>query len=188
MKKIDLSDIKADELEKTASFTDLMTRSERKQRQREKKAELKESLNEKINKIDKTVNKKKENIDKNKEEKTEEYLSRTKNLDLTKKLEVNLKENVKEERKIKGSSPVTDIGVFVLIALGYFIYTLLFTNYLDNELFLLIDAGVILLMFILFGITILTSKKNNKALAIVNFVILLLFIVFNMLTTFEIIK
>lgn len=33
---IDLSDIKDDELDKTASFTDLMTRSERKKREKEK--------------------------------------------------------------------------------------------------------------------------------------------------------
>ena len=46
-KKIDLSDIKKDDLDKTSSFTDLMSRNERKKRMKEKNNDVEEMLKEK---------------------------------------------------------------------------------------------------------------------------------------------
>ena len=118
-------------------------------------------------------------------ENKEEDISKTQILELTRQMKFNLKDNIKEERK-KGYNYITFIGIFILIALAYFIYSLLFTNQLDNEMFLLINCGIILLMFLLFGVTLLTTKKNNKFLAILNFLILLGYIAFNILNFFNI--
>ena len=181
---IDLSDIKENDLEKTSSFVDLMSRSERRKRQLEKEENNIASAN---NDIEDMVEERKRStkdltieLEKIKRKETEEKLKNTQKLELTRQMKFNVKENVKEERK-KGYNYITFIGIFILIALAYFIYSLIFTNYLDNEKFLLIDSGIILLMFLLFGITILTTKKNNKFLSVLNLLILIGYIIFNAL-------
>ena len=198
-KRIDLSDIKEFDLDKTSSFTDLMSRSERRNRLRQKELngeiEFTETNN---NDIEEMIDERKKStkdltiqLEKAKQEyksiekNEDDELSKTQILELTRQMKFNLKDNIKEERK-KGYNYITFIGIFILIALAYFIYSLLFTNYLDNEIFLLINCGIILLMFLLFGITLLTTKRNNKFLAILNFLILLGYIAFNVLYFFNI--
>lgn len=197
-KRIDLSDIKEFDLDKTSSFTDLMSRSERRNRLRQKELnseieftktnnnDIEEMIDErkKSTKDLTTQLEKARNEYKNIENK-EDDISKTQILELTRQMKFNLNDNIKEERK-KGYNYITFIGIFILIALAYFIYSLLFTNQLDNEMFLLINCGIILLMFLLFGITLLTTKRNNKFLAILNFLILLVYIAFNILNFFNI--
>lgn len=204
---IDLSDIKDDDTDKTASFTDLMTRAEKKERELRKKEEEKKALEtimsdneddsflskrekkklekKKVKENNKKNNKEEDSFEKEfdnslKENKKEELLEKTGVLELTRQMKFNMQDNIEEEKK-KGYNFITDIGVCILIALAYFIYALLFTSYLENELFLIINASIILFMFILFGITMITTKKNNKVLAIFNFIILLGYIAFNIL-------
>lgn len=188
-RKIDLSDIKEYDLDKTSSFTDLMSRSERMKRRLEKEEILIDSNNDiedmleerKRSTKDLTIDLKKiSSINKEKQKEVDESLINTKILELTKQMEFNAKENIKEERK-KGYNFITFIGIFILIALTHFIYSLIFTNYLDDEKILLINSGIILLMFFLLGITILTTKKNNKFLSILNFIILISYITINVL-------
>ena len=179
-KKIDLSDIKENDLDKTSSFTDLMTRSERRKRKIDKENDF---INSNNNDIEDMVEERKRSTKdltielekvkdeyKNQTEEKENELSKTQILEITRQMKFNLNENIKEERK-KGYNYITFIGIFILIALAYFIYALIFTSYLDNEKFLLIDGGIILIMFFLFCLTILTTKRNNKFLSILNFLI-----------------
>lgn len=217
---IDLSDIKDDETDKTASFTDLMTRAEKKERELrkrkeeieaidaimgndeddsflskkekrklEKKKEKEEKTNSKKNNLKEETFEQEFNKTKKKEnnKKNEELLEKTRILELTRQMKFNMQDNIQEEKK-KGYNFITDIGICILIALAYFIYAILFTSYLDNELFLIINASIILFMFILFGITMLTSKKNNKLLALFNFLVLLGYIIFNILNIIGIIN
>lgn len=217
---IDLSDIKDDETDKTASFTDLMTRAEKKERELRKKQEEKEAIEtimendeddsflskkekkklEKKKEKEKKRNNKKNSLKdetfeqefdnsklKESNKKSEELLEKTGILELTRQMKFNMQDNIQEEKK-KGYNFITDIGICILIALAYFIYAILFTSYLDNELFLIINASIILFMFILFGITMLTSKKNNKLLALFNFLVLLGYIIFNILNIIGIIN
>ena len=198
-KRIDLSDIKEFDLDKTSSFTDLMSRSERRNRLKQKQLnnDNLDFIEENNNDIEEMIDERKKstkdltlqlekarNEYKNIENK-EDDISKTQILELTRQMKFNLNDNIKEERK-KGYNYITFIGIFILIALAYFIYSLLFTNQLDNEMFLLINCGIILLMFLLFGITLLTTKRNNKFLAILNFLILLGYIAFNILNFFNI--
>lgn len=188
---IDLSDIKENDLEKTSSFVDLMSRSERRKRQLEKEGNNIEFAN---NDIEDMIEERKRStkdltieLEKIKRKESEEKLENTQILELTRQMKFNVKENIKEERK-KGYNYITFIGTFILIALTYFIYSLLFTSYLDNKMFLLIDSGIILLMFLLFGITILTTKKNNKFLSVLNLLILFGYIIFNALNVLGYLK
>lgn len=188
---IDLSDIKENDLDKTSSFTDLMSRSERRKRKNEKENVFLDSNNNDIEEMieerkkstkDLTIElEKAQNEYKKQTEEKEEILGNTQILELTRQMKFNINENIKEERK-KGYNFITFIGIFILIALAYFIYSLIFTNYLDNGMFLLIDCGIILLMVLLFGISIVTTKRNNKFLSVLNFLILIGYIVFNVLT------
>lgn len=183
-KRIDLSDIKEFDLDKTSSFTDLMSRSERRKRNLEKEEKLISPIN---NDIEDMIEERKRStkdltieLEKIKNNEHDEKLENTQILELTRQMKFNVKDNIKEERK-KGYNYITFIGIFILIALAYFIYSLIFTNYLNNEKFLLINSGIILLMFFLFGITILTTKKNNKFLSVLNLIILIAYIIFNAL-------
>ena len=180
-RKIDLSDIKENDLDKTSTFKDLMSRSERKKREEEK---LNEVDNNTDDIVDMLEEKKKSTKDLTKDleriKEKDEELSSTQILELTRQMKFNVNENIKEERK-KGYNYITYTGIFNLIALAYFIYALLYTNYLDNEIFLVINGGIILLMFLKFDISILTSKKTNKVLSIFNFLILIGYIAFNLL-------
>lgn len=194
--KIDLSDIKEIDLDKTSSFTDLMSRSERKKRLKQKDFNNKnnDDIEEMIDERKKSTKDLTIQLEKARNEyktKTNEVnndeISKTQILELTRQMKFNLNDNIKEERK-KGYNCITFIGIFILIALAYFIYSLLFTNHLDNEMSLLINCGIILLMFLLFGITLLTTKRNNKILTVLNFLILLSYIVFNILNNFNILN
>ena len=187
-KRIDLSDIKEYDLDKTSSFTDLMSRSERRSRLKQKETDQQlNTIKSSRNDIEEMIEERKRStkdltieLEKIKNKEKEEKLENTQILELTRQMKFNLNDNVKEERK-KGYNYITFIGIFILIALVYFIYSLIFTNYLDNEKFLLIDSGIILLMFFLFGITLVTTKKNNKFLSVLNLLILIGYIIFNAL-------
>ena len=160
-KKIDLSDIKEVDLDKTTSFKDLMSRSERKQRELEKKKNIIENnidiedMIEEKKRSTKDLTADLEKVLKEEKKTRDEKIENTQILELTRQMKLNINDNIKEERK-KGYNYITFIGVFILIALTYFIYSLIFTSYLDNEKFLLIDSSIILLMFLLFNITLIT--------------------------------
>lgn len=176
-RKIDLSDIKENDLDKTSTFKDLMSRSERKKREKEKLNEVNNNTNDIVDMLEE---KKKSTKDLEKIKENDEEPSSTQILELTRQMKFNINENIKEERK-KGYNYITYTGIFNLIALAYFIYALLYTNYLDNEIFLVINGSIILFMFLIFDISILTSKKTNKVLSIFNFLILIGYITFNLL-------
>lgn len=192
---IDLSDIKDDELDKTASFTDLMTRSERKKREKEKKKNI-ENI-----KIDKDITN--DNIVDNLNienvsdvENIEEVLSQTKQYeDLTKTIdkEIKIEDNYDDydeeiEEKKYGSGLIITMGLFLLISTGIFIYSILLTNNLDKNNFLYIDIISLAIMYFLFSISLITGRKFSKFLSILNYIIFIIFIAFNVLITLNYIK
>ena len=46
--------------------------------------------------------------------------------------------------------------------MGYYIYLLAFTNYQDIEIRYMINGGIIILLVLLFGLSVVTSKKISK--------------------------
>lgn len=199
-RKIDLSDIKENDLDKTSSFTDLMSRGERKMR---KKQLIEEDINNTIdtnnNDIEDVIDEKKKStkdltldLEKAKDEykkqikenSKEEDLGKTQILELTRQMKFNFEETKKEnnERKKNGISILNIIGEVNLLCIGYYIYLLVFTNYQDNELNYLITGGIIVLLVLLFGLSVITNKKLSKFFNILNILTIITFIAFNIYT------
>lgn len=194
-KKIDLSDIKEYDLDKTSSFTDLMSRSERKNRQLEKEIENKITKPESDDILDMVDEKKKSTKDLtielekakdefNKSYKDEEELGKTQILEITRQMKFNFEKNKDENAKKKknGISVLNIIGEINLLCIGYYIYLLVFTNYQDDKTNYLINGGIIVLLVLLFGISIVTGKKASKFFNVLNILAILSFICFNALT------
>ena len=205
---IDLSLIKDDDLDKTGSFTDLMSRAELKERERKKEEaeELKETLinnNEKkekkkkkkekvIFKEEKRLEKKalkevRKEIDNNTIEEDEDLkdLSKTsKLLDLTNEIKLsmlnNVDDNIKQEKKKFKIGNLVFIDLLIIISLAYYIYSILFTNVQSNQLYLLIGGVIILTMIILFCISFVTSKAISKFFSIINYLVFASFVAFNL--------
>ena len=207
---IDLSDIKDDDLDKTGSFTDLMSRAEKKEHERKKLEEETRELKEILmnDKEKKELRKKKkkekrkkkeenneiENIEPIKEEKIENHLNRTqKFLDLTNEIKLsmlnNVEENinVKEEKKFKiGNIVITDF--LIIASLAYYIYTIIFTNIEISQLYLLIGGSIILSMIFLFCLSIISKRILSKVLSILIYLIFIGYILFNLILVLGIIK
>ena len=200
-KKIDLSDIKEKSLEETTTFTDLMSRREKRKRKKEIEIDdIEDMVNEKrkntedLTKVIKeTKNTKKKENSKTKElnikeiknsENKEDKLSNTQILDLTRKMKFNF-DNVKEEnteKKKNGVSLLNCIGIINLICIGYYIYLLAFTSYQDNESNYMIAGGIIISLVFFFGLSLVCSKKLRKIFNIINILAIISFIAFNIYT------
>lgn len=204
---IDLSDIKDDDLDKTGSFTDLMSRSELKKHNRKKEEqtqELKEILNidddekldkkkkKKILKEEKKLEKKaikeiKEEIENDTIEEDDDLknLSKTqKLLDLTNEIKLsmlnNVDENIKDEKKKFKIGNLIFMDILIIISLAYYIYSILFTNVQKNQLYILIGGVIILLMIMLFCISAVTGKKVSTFFSVINYLVFISFILFNL--------
>lgn len=193
-KKIDLSDIKENDLDKTSSFTDLMTRSERKNRKKEKIEDNITEVNN--NDIEDMIDERKKStkdltldLEKVKKEynrnieKTDE-LSNTQILELTRQMKFNFEETKKENNKKKknGISLLNIIGEVNLICIGYYIYLLTFTNYHDTKNNYIITGSFIVLLVLFFGLSVVTNKKTSKIFNIFNILTIIAFIAFNIYT------
>lgn len=201
--KIDLSDIKEKSLEETTTFTDLMSRREKRKRKKEEvlddiedmvkekrrnTADLTKEV-EKVKEIKKEKTESKKDIVKKKEKQEkisdiEEKLNNTQILELTRKMKFNF-DDVKDENtesKKNGVTLLNLIGIVNLICIGYYIYLLAFTSYQDNESNYMIAGGFIISLVFFFGLSLVSSKKLRKVFNIINILAIILFIAFNIYT------
>lgn len=179
-KRIDLSDIKESDLDKTSSFTDLMSRRERRNK---KQDDIEDMLEEKrkstkdlTQELEKAQKEYKRSMDDN-----EDSLAKTQILELTRQMKFNFNENKEEnlEKKKKGVSPLNIIGEINLLCIGFYIYLLLFTSYQDSENTYMITGGIIVLLVLLFGISVVSNKKVSNIFKVLNIITILGFIGFN---------
>lgn len=193
-RKIDLSDIKENDLDKTSTFTDLMTRSERKNRKKEKleenifemnNSDIEDMIEEKKKSTkDLTFDLEKAKQEYKKEINKDEDLGKTQILELTRQMKFNFEETKKENSKNKknGVTLLNIIGIANLLCIGHYIYLLTFTNYQDSESNYLITGGLIVLLVFLFGLSVVTNKGASKFFKILNILAILGFIAFNAYT------
>lgn len=191
-KRIDLSDIKENDLDKTSSFTDLMTRTQRKARKIEKEDFLNSSNNDiedmveerKKSTKDLTIDLEKAKKEYKKEINKDEELGKTQILELTRQMKFNFEETKKENSNSKknGVTLLNIIGITNLLCIGYYIYLLTFTNYQDSESNYLIIGGLIVLLVFLFGLSVVTNRGSSKFFKILNILAILGFIAFNTYT------
>ncbi len=200
--KIDLSDIKKNDLDSTSSFIDLMSRQELREREKkkqnyeQKQKELKEILfEEEQNKVrnkkrdekrKKQLNKiAKSGIDDQKQKKKLENTTKFKEFknDVKSSVYDNLEDNIKNtgENTKYGIGNIIVIGLFIIISLVYYIYSILFTNIQTNDTYLLMGGLIILVMITFFCISIVCGKILYKILSVLNYLIFIGYIVFNLL-------
>ena len=194
-KIIDLSDIKEDELDKTASFTDLMSRSERKKRRKEKEEKIYYEEVEENNDQNNHSNEEMENVSELENieevlEKTEKYENLTK--DIENKIDSMEDETVEifedDNDNNYGSGMMIASGLFLIISTFIFLYVILFTDYLNKQTFLYVDIISLLSMYFIFSISIIASKKVSKILSIIIYLTFIYFTVFNTLLLLNYIK
>lgn len=211
---IDLSDIKDDELDKTSSFIDLMSRSEKKERERlkeeEKTRELKELLMSDNNqkKEKKKKEKKKKELDITPNNKTDESIAKEINevntdnlsktqrfIDFTREIQTSMLNNVDnnldikiDKKKKSGFASIMIIDFFIILSLIFYIYSILFTDIQSNQLYLLIGGGFILLMITLFCLSIISNRALYKIFSILNYLTFIGYILFNLTLVLGIIK
>lgn len=203
-KKIDLSDIKTNDLEETSSFTDLMTRKERLHRndniiesddiddmineRRRNTEELAKDLRKAQEEYNRSLNEEKKlesrTEKRKKEEEIEENLGKTQIMELTRQMKFNFEEKKEENNKKKkhGISSLNLVGELSLICMGYYIYLLAFTNYQDIEIRYMINGGIIVSMVLFFGLSVVTNKKLSKFFHILNILVVIGFICYNAYT------
>ena len=192
-KRLDLSDIKENDLDKTSTFTDLMTRSERKNRKKEKEENILETNNNDIEDMieekkkstkDLTIDLEKAKKEYKREINKDEELGKTQILELTRQMKFNFEETKKENtnKKKNGVTLLNIIGITNLLCIGYYIYLLTFTNYQDSESNYLLTGGLIVLLVFLFGLSVVTNKGASKFFKVLNILAILGFIAFNAYT------
>lgn len=175
--KIDLSDIKENDVDDTATFTDLLSKKERKAND-----DIEDMINEK----------KRNTKDLTKEvkiakEKVKEELDNTKVFEIDEDKKIIKEPKTKKEKKNKQEknkpTGITDIGIFILVVMSYFIYCLLYTNFYDNKKVLLINIVAIIVIFLLYAFSIIFNRKISKFIILAIFTILIGFIAFNLLNS-----
>lgn len=197
-KKIDLSDIKTNDLDETSSFTDLMSKKEKLYRNDriiesndidDMINERKKSTGELTKELEKARKIYNEEVNNNKYGKKnydelEDNLGKTQIMELTRQIKFNFEEKKEEniKRKKFGISPLNVVGELNLFCIGYYIYLLAFTNYQDIESRYMLNGGIIVLMVLLFGLSVVTGKKISKVFYILNILIIITFIIYNVYT------
>lgn len=216
---IDLSDIKENDLDNTASFTDLMSREEIKKRKKiqeeEKTQELKEILmNDEDKKRLKKEKKRKEKMIAKEEKRLEKTAIKELNnksedntllddedikditktqkfLDLTNEIKVsmlnNVDENIKPKEKKLSIGNIVISDIIIIISLAFYIYSILFTNYQNNELYLLIGGLIILAMIMFFCISTISGRILSKIFSVLIYLLFIGYILFNLVLVLGII-
>ena len=114
-------------------------------------------------------------------EKTREIMSITQELPTkikTRSQKYDLLDEEDNDLVKKSFNPVPLIGFSLFIAIAGFIYLVLFSNY-DNDLFLYINASIVVLFTLFFSLTTLSNQKNVKIFAIFDLLIILALVIFD---------
>ncbi len=184
-KRIDVSEIKTNDIDETSTFTDLMTKKQRRTRH------INDDIEDMVNEKKKTTADLTEELQKAKKEYNEnineEKQSKTQILELTRQMKFNFEENKAEnvERKKRGVSPLNIIGEVNLLCIGYYIYLLVFTNYQDEQSNYLITGGIIMSLVLLFGLSVVTKKGVSNFFRVLNILTIFGFVFFNAYTLMQ---
>ena len=185
--EVDLSIIKKNDLEDTASFTDLMSRKERKKHKKEKE-DLTEEFE--VKKLEDSMEFETEDlasqIAENKTvEITEDEVKELMNADLSKEdeLEDINDSDFKEEKEHKNIFNTVLISLVIIVFIGLFVYAIINTKYLEKDLYLLIDGALLILL--VFNYCLMTIVKKPTFFTILNYLLIVGTIAFNTLIYFK---
>ena len=189
--KIDISILKSNDLEDTATFTDLMTRKERKKHKKDKDIELTKEIEPKN--VEDSMEFETEDlasqIAENKTvEISDEEIKEIVNTDLDKtkdEIEDDFEDEVKKENK--NIFNTTFISIIIIALISLFVYAIIYTKILEKDLYLKIDG--IALIYLVFNYCLMTITRKKAALffTIINYLTIAAIIAFNSLIFFKII-
>ena len=187
--EVDLSIIKENDLEDTASFTDLMSRKERKKHKKEKDDFTEEF---EVKKLEDSMDFETEDlasqIAENKTvEMSEEDVKEIMNADLNKDEEDEdiTEADIKEEKEHKNIFNTVLISLVIISFIGIFVYAIINTKYLEKDLYLMIDGGLLILL--VFNYCLMTIVKKPTFFTVLNYLLIVGTIAFNSLIYFKII-
>jgi len=185
---VDLSLIKDNDLDKTATFTDLLSRKERKQRKKDKDIDLKE--------MDDTGS---DNSDEFKTEELSSQISESKTVEITEEEKEEIiknanlveedEEEVFEEKEKKHHHVFNTVFISLIIMafIGLFVYAILYTSFIDEDLYLIINGGLLVLLVFNYCLMTITSNRASTFFTIINYLLIIATIAANLLIYFKII-
>ena len=164
-KKIDLSDIKENDIDKTITFIDKKHNSKKKNID-----DIEEMINEE----------KKETKDLTIELKDiNKKISEDNDLEKTKTFEIPKEEQLKKKEK-KKVSRVNIIGEINILCIGYYAYLILFSSNNYRRLYYLVLGISIIFSVLVFGLSSVSNNKlSKKVFNILNIISILFFISFS---------
>lgn len=175
-----INSIKENDLDKTATFSDLMSRAERRQHEIDKQKELEL--------LKKQVDKKKKIKEEIKKEKIEQNLEKTKRISsLKKEKQLNNTIEVKEKEE-KNSFKKFIATILFILGAGYFIYTLLFCDNFVNQLFMIINSFIIMLISLTNVLELVKNVSKSKFWILLNSLFVIILILFNLLVNLNVLK
>ena len=186
---------KIKEEEKTQELKEiLMNDEEKKKLKKEKKKNYKKIAKEE-KRLEKSAEKEiKEKIKDNTLVDDEDLKDITKTqrfLDLTNEIKVsmlnNVDENIKPKEKKLSIGNIVISDIIIIISLAFYIYSILFTNYQNNELYLLIGGLIILAMIMFFCISTISGRILSKIFSVLIYLVFIGYILFNLILVLGII-
>ena len=164
-----------------------LSRKERKQRKKDQDDELKE--------IEDTVS------DNSAEFKTEELssqISESKTVEITEEEKAEIINNTKlvdeeeevfeeESKKHHNIFNTVFISLIIMAFIGLFVYAILYTSFIDEDLYLIINGGLLVLLVFNYCLMTITSKKASIFFTVINYLLIVTTIVVNCLIYFKII-
>ena len=99
----------------------------------------------------------------------------------------NVDENIKPKEKKFSIGNIVISDIIIIISLAFYIYSILFTNYQNNELYLLIGGLIILAMIMFFCISTISGRILSKIFSVLIYLLFIGYVLFNLILVLGII-
>ena len=186
---------KIKEEEKTQELKEILMNDEDKKRLKKEKKRKEKMIAKEEKRLEKTaikeLNNKSEDNTLLDDEDIKDITKTQKFLDLTNEIKVsmlnNVDENIKPKEKKLSIGNIVISDIIIIISLAFYIYSILFTNYQNNELYLLIGGLIILAMIMFFCISTISGRILSKIFSVLIYLVFIGYIMFNLILVLGII-
>lgn len=186
---------KIQEEEKTQELKEILMNDEDKKRLKKEKKKKEKKIAKEEKRLEKTaikeLNNKSEDNTLLDDEDLKDITKTQRFLDLTNEIKVsmlnNVDENIKPKEKKLSIGNIVISDIIIIISLAFYIYSILFTNYQNNELYLLIGGLIILAMIMFFCISTISGRILSKIFSVLIYLVFIGYILFNLILVLGII-
>ena len=160
--EMDLSIIKENDLENTATFTDLMSRKERKKHKKEKDINLEENTKNEDSMEFETEELSSQIAENKTVEISEEDIKAIANADINEDIDEETIYEEKEPKEFKNIFNTVFISLILIVLIGLYVYAITYTKILEKDLYLKIDGFA--LIFLVFNYCLMTISRKKVAI------------------------